>query len=223
MHIIDLNNNEQIEEVKNMPLQDLCAHNLINLITDELEMEEFKKLFNKTPHLVNCLDPKGFHASMLKMACIFERLDIVQFLLSKGADPNIKHKDSDSCLFYMLSNKHVYVSAIIRENIIDALIKAGADINQIMTYGDPQEEAREEQSILHYALLVEKPELLLEALELGANTRLKCMGKTVLELAHKMNAPKYIDLINAFEDRKALEAGVKLDSKISLEKTKNKL
>lgn len=60
----------------------------------------------------------------------FDDLELVLFLLSHGADPNVEVDDGYSCLLSAIESE-----AEVSVEIVDALIKAGADIHVTGTNG----------------------------------------------------------------------------------------
>ncbi len=56
------------------------------------EIEIVRTILNSHPHLVNCRDVDGRQSTPLHFAAGYNRLDVVDFLLSRGADPHAKDK-----------------------------------------------------------------------------------------------------------------------------------
>jgi uncharacterized protein len=78
-------------------------------------------LLHQDPLLLNSFSPDGF--TLLGLASYFGYLQIVNLLLEKGADPNIKSNNS-----YQVNPIHS-ASAISNCDIVEALLKNGADVN----------------------------------------------------------------------------------------------
>ena len=86
-------------------------------------MAKVKKIL-ATGVSVNAQDRAG--NTPIFMACwMGKKMDIVKFLLSKGADPNVKNVKKQTALFPAAGNKKLY------KVLIPLLIKHGADVKAI--------------------------------------------------------------------------------------------
>ncbi|XP_076104461.1 poly [ADP-ribose] polymerase tankyrase-1-like isoform X1 [Mytilus galloprovincialis] len=87
------------------------------------DMELVKKLISAHPHSVNCRDLKlnGRHSTPLHVAAGYNRVTVVDFLLTHGADVHAKDKGGLVPLHNACSYGHYEVTEL--------LIKHGADVN----------------------------------------------------------------------------------------------
>ena len=56
------------------------------------DLELVKKIVSDHPHIVNCRDLDGRHSTPLHFAAGYNRVGVVEFLLSKAADVHAKDK-----------------------------------------------------------------------------------------------------------------------------------
>ncbi len=56
------------------------------------DLELVRKIVLDHPHIVNCRDLEGRHSTPLHFAAGYNRVGVVEFLLSKGADVHAKDK-----------------------------------------------------------------------------------------------------------------------------------
>lgn len=68
------------------------------------------------------LNSSGYRGiTALGMAALYERIDIVPFLINQGADPNVEFNDGETALMYAAGNDN--------PGILHLLLSAGANIN----------------------------------------------------------------------------------------------
>lgn len=155
---------------------------------------------------INDRGPYG--CSLLLLACKVGSIDSVRFLLERGADYNAEtydggtalhaacHSTSEDCLIYMMSlgldpnvvDHNGYTPLMIaasngRDNHVEILLDNGADVTAVTVRGN---------SVLHLAMVIEKPIINARALErmldglvpagININTA-GCEGETPLHIA----------------------------------------
>ena len=85
------------------------------------DLELVKKIVGDHPHIVNCRDLDGRHSTPLHFAAGYNRVGVVEFLLSKGADVHAKDKGGLVPLHNACSYGHYEVTEL--------LVKHGASVN----------------------------------------------------------------------------------------------
>ena len=85
------------------------------------DLELVKKIVGEHPHIVNCRDLDGRHSTPLHFAAGYNRVGVVEFLLSKGADVHAKDKGGLVPLHNACSYGHYEVTEL--------LVKHGASVN----------------------------------------------------------------------------------------------
>jgi len=92
---------------------------------EQNDFNEIKRLINE--YGVNCYDPDK--RTLLIKAASKGNLEVLEYLLEKGADVNFQDKGGYSSLHFAAQNRH--------ENIARVLLENGADINIKDEYGNP--------------------------------------------------------------------------------------
>jgi len=125
-------------------------------------------------------------ASCLHMAVTCQgNLEIVEMLLSRGADPNARNPANITPImtFFDSTSKHASGCEVASDpcGIIRCLAKHGADINA--------HDGEYRLSALHHAILSDAPAAIIQTLlQLGADPRLKCNeGCTALDVAKRFD------------------------------------
>ncbi|XP_040563425.1 poly [ADP-ribose] polymerase tankyrase-2 [Lepeophtheirus salmonis] len=85
------------------------------------DLELVKKIVLEHPHIVNCRDLDGRHSTPLHFASGYNRVGVVEFLLSNGADVHAKDKGGLVPLHNACSYGHFEVTEL--------LVKHGASVN----------------------------------------------------------------------------------------------
>ena len=85
------------------------------------DLELVKKIVSDHPHIVNCRDLDGRHSTPLHFAAGYNRVGVVEFLLSKAADVHAKDKGGLVPLHNACSYGHYEVTEL--------LVKHGASVN----------------------------------------------------------------------------------------------
>ena len=99
--------------------------------TEALENGNVEAIRQRTLEDVTYLQsPDAMGNTPLQTAIEFDHLDLVQFLLRQGADPNVKVDDGYTCLLTAIES-----NAEVSVEIVAALIEAGADIHAKGTNG----------------------------------------------------------------------------------------
>ncbi len=85
------------------------------------DLELVKKIVGEHPHIVNCRDLDGRHSTPLHFAAGYNRVGVVEFLLSRAADVHAKDKGGLVPLHNACSYGHYEVTEL--------LVKHGASVN----------------------------------------------------------------------------------------------
>ncbi len=89
------------------------------------DLEKVKKLVNANPDLVNSKDNDGgpglYRETALHMAALYDRTDIVKFLLANKADVDARSVDSKTPLYWAALTGH--------KDVAELLLANGADVN----------------------------------------------------------------------------------------------
>ena len=85
------------------------------------DLELVKKIVGEHPHIVNCRDLDGRHSTPLHFAAGYNRVGVVEFLLSRDADVHAKDKGGLVPLHNACSYGHYEVTEL--------LVKHGASVN----------------------------------------------------------------------------------------------
>jgi len=78
------------------------------------QLDRVKSYLNDLPPLLNAQGDNGETA--LHLASIFGYRDIAEYLITKGADVNVKDKQGKSPLFYALKRNHPAIVTLLREH-----------------------------------------------------------------------------------------------------------
>ncbi|VDN19815.1 unnamed protein product [Cylicostephanus goldi] len=70
----------------------------LHYAAETMELDMFKKIFEQDPTLLDCEDKNG-HTPLL-MAVMGGRIDLIEFLISKGADINHCDRDGHSAVHW---------------------------------------------------------------------------------------------------------------------------
>jgi hypothetical protein len=68
-------------------------------------------------------DPRGWRRTPLHAAAIQGHLELARYLLSEGADPNVRTKCGDTPLHVAVDSGHATLAALLREGGADLTIK----------------------------------------------------------------------------------------------------
>ena len=132
------------------------------------DLDKVKMLLEGNPHLLNAKGPWGW-TPMLR-AVYFNHSDIVSFLLSKGADPNLTTPDGESALHWAIKCGYPALAELFIKHNTDALkrdkwgisplqlaVENGyAEILEMLVAGGVKlksEEIRSGRSLLHLAAI----------------------------------------------------------------------
>ncbi|XP_065348135.1 poly [ADP-ribose] polymerase tankyrase [Cloeon dipterum] len=85
------------------------------------DQEQVKRLLSSFPHIVNCRDVDGRHSTPLHFAAGYNRISVVDYLLTHGADVHAKDKGGLVPLHNACSYGHFEVTEL--------LVKHGASVN----------------------------------------------------------------------------------------------
>lgn len=129
------------------------------------------------------IDATGaFGQTALMSACDKGYVKVVDYLLAKKANVNLKDEDGKTALMHVASIKDVNNREIVKK-----LLEAGADINQQDADG---------WTALMYAVLSNNKEFAQLLLEAKINRQLKSKdGLTALEMAQQRNRPEIAELL----------------------------
>jgi ankyrin repeat protein len=72
-------------------------------------------------------DPRGWRRTPLHAAAIQGHLELARYLLSEGADPNVRTKCGDTPLHVAVDSGHAALAALLREGGADLTIKNDDD------------------------------------------------------------------------------------------------
>ncbi len=167
--------NRQVIDVFRKHIQDLDIFEASGLG----DLEAVKVLLGKDPEKANSFSPDGF--TPLGLACFFGQLEVVKFLLRKGANPNLASNNP-----FQVAPIHS-ACAISHGEIAVALIAHGADVN-----------ARQAQGFtpLHSAAHNGQSALVKLLVDNNANINAKTdSGQTPLEMALEKNFTETATLI----------------------------
>lgn len=131
------------------------------------DLEKIKSILQQDSKLINTYSDDGFTA--LGLACFFGNYNVITFLLSKNADPNIASNNA-----FKVAPLHS-ACAISNFEIAKLLIQNGADVN-----------ARQQQGVtpLHSAAHNGQNELVHFLIQNGADCNAQTdSGKTALDMA----------------------------------------
>ena len=166
---------------------------------DSLNLEEFKKLVDQLDDetlkvFFSSYDDNG--NTLLHRLCIKNAIDIVEFLISKRIDLNIKeHKDSMTPIHISCINKSY--------EMLNILIKNGADLNQ---------QSKKGLTVLHLACSMKDDLLVKVLIEKSADVNLFTMDQnTALHIACHANSVACCKLL--------IEAGINLNHKNRFDST----
>lgn len=135
------------------------SKNKFALIQYLFEVQGYKQL----PHL----GEHGSHKTLLHEACYYGSREIIEFLLSKGAEINAVYNGTDRPIHLLIKNEKNDV------NLLEILKKYGAGLNDV----DPVFMI----SILHRAKIYQNEKAIKKLIELGANKEVQCGGLTYLQ------------------------------------------
>jgi len=144
--------------------------------------ERVEQLLHKDPEAINSYSPDGWTA--LHLAVFFGRVNIVHFLLSKGADIDAPSKNDQlvTPLHSALANPH-------NSAVGQLLIGAGAKLNVTQSQG---------YTPLHYAAMIGLDQVVRSLLAHGVDTSTKDhLGKTAHDLAIERGKTSTASLLKA--------------------------
>ncbi len=178
---------------------------LINSIDEKISLQKFKTIFEPNVRLVNKTDTMGFGASMLLTAVIYDRIDIVEHLLSSGARADISDNTYGTPLWYLISKEiNNHYKGENHEKIIKMLLANKADINYVVSY--PGENT--EQTMLLYATHMQNDKTIIHLLELGADIDFLCdnnsLVKNAMEMAQRFKYKNGIEILQSYKEKKML-------------------
>lgn len=167
-------------------------------------LKEIKDILSKKPDIIDSFgEDRDFPSTMLTYACYLGKEEAALFFLEKGADPNKTPAFARPPLLTSL------LATPKNMTIIQALIKAGADINYIdYSYGNAQ-------SMLQLASYYQDTEAMKILLDLGADmdevVANNPLGRTAMEVASNQGKQISMDFLKAYKEAKELrgEIGIK--------------
>jgi hypothetical protein len=175
----------------------------------EGNIEQVRIMIDGNPALMNI--PNNAQYWPLTYASLLGKDEIVDYLITKGADPNSKGSSVFSPLYYAVFRGHL--------NVVEALLKAGADLSQstlgmsllhtaVITKNRPMAELLVSKGIsinlkdkygltaLHMASELGLSEMSLFLLSRGADPNLRDkQGATPLHLAEESSQPEILGLL----------------------------
>lgn len=129
--------------------QNLCGQSDIFELARRGSVQEVQAVVEETPSVLNAKDQRG--STPLVLACYYNNIEVVSYLISKVEDINGSTKDGSPLM----------ASAVKGYNAISKLlIAAGADVNL---------QDANKTTALHYAVMFKNYDLVLMLLEAGAN------------------------------------------------------
>jgi ankyrin repeat protein len=144
--------------------------------------ERVEQLLLKDPGAINSYSPDGW--TPLHLAVFFGRVNIVHFLLSKGANIDAPSRNDQivTPLHSALANPH-------NSSVVEILIGAGADLNARQSEG---------YTPLHYAAANGLDQMVRSLLAHAVDTGIKNhQGKTAYDLAVERGKPSTATLLKA--------------------------
>ncbi len=146
------------------------------------DVETVKRELEKNPAMINAFSSDGFTA--LGLASFFSNIEVVKFLLQKGADPNIASANS-----FHVAPIHS-ACAISNYELVDLLIKNGANINAKQAHG---------VTPLHSAAHNGQTKIAKLLIENGAEINVKTdNGQTPLAMAEEKDFEETAALLKAY-------------------------
>jgi ankyrin repeat protein len=160
----------------------------IHELAQKGDLEGVKTIVEQNPELVNVKDKDG--RTPLHWACRGVHLDVVKFLVDKGADVNAEEYGGNTALHHAAMNNAA--------NAVALLIKKGADLENIEDYG--------RTPLILGARERGGPKTIKVLLDAGADVKAKDkFGATALHLASWRGKKEVVDLL--------LDAGAPISSK----------
>ncbi|KAL4485041.1 hypothetical protein ABPG72_014561 [Tetrahymena utriculariae] len=142
------------------------------------DLAEVKKAIHIQKSRINEKDVKLGWAPLYK-AVLYGDIQIVEFLLQNGADPNVKNKLEDTPLHLCIENNYFEIFS-----------------NLLQYKADPNIKGPEGLSPLHIACFHQKEQFILKLLAFGADIDIKTsIGITPLHIAAESNNPKIIRIL----------------------------
>lgn len=111
-------------------------------------VSQVSALLDQDPSAVNYVHPTIGNATPLLVAIFNGRLEVVQLLLSRGADPNIRGNDNWSPLGVLILYEQKFLGKAAE--VLKLMLDAGADPDQ--PYKDLNKPATLAQRPIHFAL-----------------------------------------------------------------------
>ena len=170
-------NKPQIVKVLLKHLDELTIHEAVSAA----QLEQVQAMIEDQPRLLDAVSDHGF--TPLGLATHFGNEDVVRYLLTKHADPNIQSQNG-----YNVYPLHTAISSNF-DSIAKMLIEAGAEVNVFQA---------SRTSPLHLAAQNGNIDLIILLLENGARVEVKNdMGKTASDLAAEKGHVEIAEILKA--------------------------